>query len=174
MAWPKCQTGAGRWILHGNSRREWITFTWCNANGRTWLLVKPTHKPAPQGTEQLTNAAAPEVRPGLLEGTVQPQHVLLRAESLLIQLQSSITEEINVGGNKGQTQRSKTGVGSRRYMLTASRLAPQGFRRAVIYHDIYYFCHVLGWGVHYNIDHFTLLSSVLCNTRHSRKGLQMI
>lgn len=75
---------------------------------------------------------------------MQPQHVPLRTESLLIQLQSSITEEINVGGNKGQTQRSKTRVASRRYMLTASRLAPQGFRRAVIYHDIYYFCHVLG------------------------------
>lgn len=74
----------------------------------------------------------------------QPRSVPLRTESLLIQFQPSITEEINVGGNKGRTQRSKTGVASRRYMLTASRLAPWGFRRAVIYHDVYYFFHVLG------------------------------
>lgn len=41
---------------------------------------------------------------------MQPQRVPVCTESLLIQLESSITEEINVGGNKGQTQRSKTGV----------------------------------------------------------------
>lgn len=107
-------------------------------------------------------------------GVVQPQHVLIHTELLLIRIQSSITGEINVGGNKGQTQRSKTGVGSRRYRLTAPCLAPQGFRRAVVYHDIYYFCHVLGWEVHYNIGHFTLLNSTLCSTQDSWKSLQMI
>lgn len=99
-----------------------------------------TQNPSTQSVHS-PQTAAPGAHPALLKGTVQPQHVPLCAESLLIQLQSSITEEINVGGNKGQTQRSKAGVGSRRYMLTASRLAPQGFPRAVIYHDIYYFCH---------------------------------
>jgi len=89
--------------------------------------VTPTGVPGywPKPPKNLLPAAlsSSQSRQQLQEST-QPQHVLVRTESLLIQLQSSITEEINVGGNKGQTQRSKTGVGSRRYMLTASRLAP--------------------------------------------------
>lgn len=144
-------------------------FPWSDANTSTWLLVRATQKPALCSTEHLTKqAVVTEVHQVCQRGAVQ--HVLVCAESLLIQLQSSITEEINVGGNKRQTQSSKTGVGSRRYMFTASPLAPWGFRRAAIYHDIYYFCHELGWEVHYNIDHFTLLSNALWNTQHSRKS----
>lgn len=131
-------------------------------------LVNSPPAPAPRSTGQLPEQAVVRgAHPGLLEGAAQLHRVLGCTESLLIQLHSSITEEINVGGNKGQTQRSKTGVGSRRYMLTASRLAPWGFRRAVIYHDIYYFCHLLGSEVHYDIDHLTPLSSVLGNTQRS-------
>lgn len=143
------QPGVGRRILRGHSERggsclhEHLPDV--KPTGVPGCLSKPPHN--------LLRAAlsSSQHRLCLQKSTqscrreaVQPQHVPLRTESLLIQLQSSITEEINVGGNKGQTQRSKTRVASRRYMLTASRLAPQGFRRAVIYHDIYYFCHVLG------------------------------
>lgn len=81
-------------------------------------------KALPRSALSSSQTASPEVHLGLLKGTVQPQQVLLSAESRSIQLQSSIMEEINVGGNKGHTQRSKTGVGSRSYMLTVSHLAP--------------------------------------------------
>lgn len=106
-------------------------------------MAAPQNHPNTCSTQPTAQPVLAGVHPAPSREAVQPQHVPLHTKSLLIQLQSSITGEINVGGNKGQTQRSKTGVASRRYMLTASCLAPWGFRRAVIYHDVYHLFHVL-------------------------------
>lgn len=123
------QTGAGRWMLHGHSERG------CSCLHVRLPIVMSTrvHGYWSKPSKNLLHAALSSSQSRLRlqkstqvcrRGAMQPQHVLVCTESLLIQLPSSISEEINVGGNKGQAQRSKTGVGSRRYMLTVSHLAP--------------------------------------------------